>query len=113
MGSQIATGCSNFRVTSCLLLSGILKGDKTQTEKTTTKSKQPPSQTQANKKPQPPTNNKKTQNHFKTKFVIVSLPPLALSLNFFHGGEKTKHNLSTFADYKQFTPLKTEYGVEV
>ena len=61
--SKIATGCGNFKVAFCLLLSGILKGDTSQTEKTT--QQQPtPSQTQANKNPQPPTNNRKTLKQF-------------------------------------------------
>lgn len=111
---KLPQDAADFKVAFCLLLSGILKGDKSQTKKPTTINNQPPSQTQANKKTQPPTNKKKpTQNNFKTKFRYC-LPPsnccIACCLS---RRKKPKHNLSTFVDYKRLTFLKTEYGVEV
>lgn len=85
---KLPQNAADFKVAFFLLLSGILKGDKSQTKKTTTINNQSPSQTQANKKTQPPTNKKKPpKTILKLSFVIVFLPPIAVLLVVFQGGK--------------------------
>lgn len=93
--SQIATECCNFKVTFCLLLSGILKGDKSQTKKKPTpklnNKTQPTSLPNPSKEKNPTTHKqqKNPQTILKLSFVIVSFPPIAVWL-FSFKEEKTK-----------------------
>lgn len=113
--SKLATGCSNFKAAFCLLFSGILNGEKSQTKKTTQQQKttHPPPKPKQTKTPNHAQTTKKTPNVFKTKFCYC-LPPSNCSVAcLLSRRKKPKHNLSIFVDYERLIPLKTEYGVEV